>query len=87
MTVGVMAAIYFFILRPVLDTTSKTVESISGPIREAQEQAREAQEQLQEDTKNGDNGSATDLNKLQRCVQKAGQNVNALQACANKFGP
>ncbi len=87
MTVGVLAASYFFIVRPVLDTTSKTVDSISGPIREAQEQAREAQEQLQQDAKKGQPGSATDLGKLQRCVQKAGQNVNALQVCANKFGP
>ena len=82
-----MAAIYFFFVRPVLDTTEKTVESISGPIREAQEQARQAQEQLEQDAKQGNKGSATDLDKLQRCVQKAGQDVNAIQVCANKFAP
>ncbi|MGZ5340871.1 MAG: hypothetical protein ACXWED_05620 [Solirubrobacterales bacterium] len=86
-TAGVMAAAYFFFVRPVLDTTNNAFDSVSGSIKEATEQANQAQNQLQQDAQNGDQGSQLDLNKLQRCVQKAGQNADRLQACAHKFGP
>ncbi|MGZ5342971.1 MAG: hypothetical protein ACXWEK_08045, partial [Solirubrobacterales bacterium] len=79
-TAGVMAAAYFFFVRPVLDTTNNAFDSVSGSIKEATEQANQAQNQLQQDAQNGDQGSQLDLNKLQRCVQKAGQNADRLQA-------
>ncbi len=90
-TVAIMAAAYFFFVKPTLDTTSKAIDSVSDPIREATQQAKEAQSQLQQSA-NQQGGSAgkntqIDIGKLQNCVQKAGQDVNALQACTAKFGP
>ena len=82
-----MAAAYFFFVRPVLDTTNNALDSFSGSIKEATKQAEQAQNQLQKDANNGDAGSQIDLNKLQRCVQKAGKNADRLQACADRFGP
>ena len=89
-TVGVMAAAYFFFVRPVLDTTSDAIDSFSDPINKALEQSQQAQDaanQLESQADNGNKGAQIDLNKLQNCVQKAGQNVNRLNACANRFGP
>ena len=83
-----MAAIYFFFVKPGLDTTTHAIDSISEPIKEAQRQAEEAQQQLQQQQNQGDaHGTQVQINKLQKCVQRAGQNVNALEACASKFGP
>jgi F0F1-type ATP synthase membrane subunit b/b' len=85
-----MAAAYFFFVRPVLDTTNDAIDSFSEPINKALEQSQQAQDaanDLESQANNGDKGAQIDLNKLQRCVQKAGQNVNRLNACANKFGP
>ena len=89
-TVATMAAAYFFFVRPVLDTTSNTIDAFSEPINKALEQSEQAQNaatKLQSQAKNGNQGAQVDLNKLQRCVAKAGQNVNRLNACANRYGP
>jgi F0F1-type ATP synthase membrane subunit b/b' len=90
-----MAAAYFFFVKPAADTTTHAIDSIAEPIKEATKEAHQAQEQLQQqaqtDQSQGNNQSATNtqvqINKLQRCVRKAGQNVNALQNCANKYAP
>jgi F0F1-type ATP synthase membrane subunit b/b' len=86
-TVGTLAAVYFFIIKPASDTANNAFDSISEPLKQAQQQAAQAQQQLKQDTKTGDQGAQVDLNKLQRCVQKAHQDVNRLQRCAQRFGP
>jgi hypothetical protein len=90
-TVGTLAAIYFFVIKPTTDTankgidaTNRVVDSISGPLK----QAENAQQQLQHDVNTG--GSQVDVNKLnqlQRCVQKAGQNANRLTRCTQRYAP
>jgi F0F1-type ATP synthase membrane subunit b/b' len=86
-TVGILAGVYFFIVKPTTDTASHAIDSFSEPLKRAEEQAAQAQEQLKQDTKTGQPGAQIDLNKLQRCVQKAHQDVNRLQRCAERFGP
>jgi len=89
-TVGVMAAAYFFFVRPAIDTTNNAISSFSDPINKALEQSQQATDaatQLQSQAENGNQGAQADLNKLQKCVAKAGQNVNKLNACANKYAP
>jgi hypothetical protein len=86
-TVGILAAVYFFIVKPTTDTASHAIDSISEPLRQAEEQAAAAQEQLKQGTKSGQPGAQIDLGRLQRCVQKAHQDVNRLQRCAERFGP
>ena len=89
-TVGILAGIYFFIVKPATDTANNAIDSFSEPLKQAQEQAAAAQLQLKQDADNGGPGSKSDLNqldKLQRCVQKAHQNVEVLQRCAERFGP
>jgi F0F1-type ATP synthase membrane subunit b/b' len=86
-TVGILAAVYFFIVKPATDTANNAISSISEPLRQAEQQAAAAQQQLKQNTKTGHPGAQIDLNKLQRCVQKAHQDVNRLQRCAERFGP
>jgi predicted PurR-regulated permease PerM len=89
-TVGILAAVYFFIVKPTTDTANNAFDSISEPLKQAEEQAAQAQEQLKQNANSGAPGSKSDLNqldRLQRCVQKAHQNVAVLQRCAERFGP
>jgi len=99
-TIAVLAAIYFFLVRPILDTT----ESISGQItntvnrgldqtEKAQKQAQQAEKQAQQQGAQSFEIQAGGLsleqaNRIQQCVENAGQDVDALQACgelANKL--
>jgi hypothetical protein len=86
-TVGIMAAAYFFFVRPATDTASKAFDSISRPLKQAQQRAARAEEHLQQGSKTGTPGAQVDLVRLQRCVRKAHRDVNRLQRCANRFGP
>jgi F0F1-type ATP synthase membrane subunit b/b' len=85
--VGILAAVYFFIVKPATDTANHAIDSISAPLQQAEQQAAAAQQQLQKGTKTGQPGAQINLNKLQHCVQKAHQDVNRLQRCAERFGP
>jgi F0F1-type ATP synthase membrane subunit b/b' len=99
-TIAILAAVYFFLVRPILDTT----EDISGGIThsvnkglnqaaKAQKQAEQAEQQAQQQGAQSFQIQASGLslkqaNRIQQCVQSAGQDVNALQACgelANKL--
>jgi hypothetical protein len=89
-TVGILAAIYLFVIRPATDTANNAIDSFSEPLKQAEEQAAAAQQQLKQDANNGGPGTHSDmsqLNKLQRCVQKAHQDVNRLQRCTEHFAP
>jgi hypothetical protein len=89
-TVGILAAVYFFVIRPATDTANNAINSFSEPLKQAQQQAALAQQQLQHGAKSGGGGSQSDLNqlnKLQRCVQKAHRDVNRLQRCTRRFAP
>ncbi len=86
-TVGILAGVYFFIVKPATDTANNAIDSFSEPLKQAEEQAAAAQQTLQHQSKTGQPGAQVDLNRLQHCVQKAHQNVNRLQRCAERFGP
>ena len=86
-TVGTLAAVYFFIIKPVTNTTNNAFDSVGKSVNQALKQANQAQSQLENQAQNGSSGSQVNLNKLQRCVQKAGQNANRLNACASKYAP
>lgn len=89
-TVGTLAAVYFFIVKPATDTANNAFDSISEPLKQAEEQAAQAQQQLKQNANDGGAGSKSDLNhlaRLQRCVQKAHQNVSRLEHCTQRFAP
>jgi F0F1-type ATP synthase membrane subunit b/b' len=99
-TIAILAAVYFFLVRPILDTT----EDISGGVlnsvnkglsqaAKAQRQARQAEKQAQQQGAQSFEIQASGLSlkqaqRIQQCVHSAGQDVDALQACgqlANKL--
>jgi hypothetical protein len=90
-TVGILAAVYFFAIKPATDTANNAINSFSKPIRQAQKQAALAQQELQHNVNSSSGGShqsdLSRLNRLQRCVQKAHQNVSRLERCTQRFAP
>jgi predicted PurR-regulated permease PerM len=90
-TVGILAAIYFFAIKPATDTANNAINSFSEPIQQAEKQAALAQQQLQHNVNSSGGGShqsdLNQLNKLQKCIQKAHQNVNRLERCTRRFAP
>ena len=83
-TVAILAAVYFFIVKPTLDTTSDITN-----------RAFESSDQIQQEIRESIQGSGVDVNipnsksqaqKLGDCMQKAVGNVEAVQKCANRYG-
>ena len=92
-TVAILAAIYFFMVRPILDTTEDISSGITHSVNKglsqaakAQRQAEQAEQQAQEQGDQSFSIQASGLTlkqaeKIQNCVEKAGQDTSALQAC------
>ena len=92
-TVAILAAIYFFMVRPILDTT----EDISGGVLNSvnkgldqaakeQKQANQAEKQAQHQGAQSFEIQANDVtpkqaDKLLKCVQSANGDVTKIQAC------
>jgi hypothetical protein len=57
-TVGTLAAVYFFILKPILDTTNETVDKFSQPLNQSlqlsQQQFQQAQRQIRQGANQAD---------------------------------
>ena len=88
-TVGILAAIYFFAIKPATDTANNAINSFSQPLQQAEQQVADAQQQLQQNAKSGGGSQSelSQLNKLQKCVKHAHQDVNRLQRCTQRFAP
>jgi hypothetical protein len=87
-TVATLAAAYFFIVRPVTDTTKHAFDSVSPLIQQGERQAAEAQAEARRAARRSDNPLVDRrLVLLQRCVQRAGQNVNRLERCTHRYAP
>ena len=88
--VAILAASYFFIVKPILDTTNNTIDRAfdeSANIQKSVQQSiKQANQQAQQQGTGSVQFSASGLtpkqaDKIQRCVDRAGGDVNALQAC------
>ena len=85
-TVAIFAAVYFFILKPILDTTTETINT-------AFEGSQGITEQIQESL---DNSGIEDFDinldsqkqamKLLDCIQRANQDVEKIERCNDRFG-
>ncbi|MEK6251266.1 MAG: hypothetical protein AABM43_04860 [Actinomycetota bacterium] len=95
-SVGILVAAYFFIVRPVLDTTNKAIDSANtgfGAVnsnigREIQRSIRQTnrhvQRQINRSVRQSSPNSARQK-KLLHCVQHAHGNVNRIQRCGRRF--
>ena len=93
-TVAVLAAIYFFIVKPVLDTTetvssgfNESLGGVSKSVNKSIKQANEAAAQQGAGTVTFESEglSPKQADTLLKCVQNAGGDVNAIQACNDEY--
>ena len=93
-TVAILAAVYFFIVKPTLDTTESITDNVTGSINESfddfspdiQQSIREARK-LQNKANQSSQAQIADANKLLDCIQDANGNVNKITNCNEKFAP
>ena len=96
MTVGILAAVYFFIVRPALDTTEKISHEVNVNVEKGFEQTnlgdidktinnvnRKVQREIKKSLRQSQHHSAA--NKLIDCIQRAHQDVTKIQHCTEKY--
>lgn len=88
-----LALVYYFLVRPVLDTTERVSTGIQGNIQKSLDQVNEAFGQtgtignparIRRQIRNSSGG---DQARLLDCVQRAGREVHRLQRCAARLAP
>jgi Tfp pilus assembly protein PilO len=95
-TVGILAAVYFFLVRPALDTTEKISHEVNvnveksfkganfGEINETIDDVnRQVQREIQKSLRQSQRQGNAD--QLIHCIQRAHQNVNRIQRCSERF--
>jgi hypothetical protein len=92
-TVAILAAVYFLIVRPVLDTTENAFETaspafeslndVSGQVRRSFRQARRIQAHQQASS----TAQVDEANKLLDCITDAAGDVDKIERCNAKFDP
>lgn len=91
-TVAVLAAAYFFIVRPVLDTTEKAVNESFEQSRRAQQESQQALHDANVQAARSRANSYRDslrsawpaaAREVSSCVQKAGDDGHELNRCVN----
>jgi Tfp pilus assembly protein PilO len=95
-TVGILAAVYFFVVRPVLDTTEKVSHEVNVNVQKGLKEAniaeinktiedvnRQVQREIKKSLRHAPSHSAAD--KLLRCVQRAHQDVHKIERCNEKY--
>lgn len=96
MTAGILAAVYFFVVKPTLETTEKISHEVNGNIQKGFEQTdlsqinktiddvnRRVQREVRKSLRTSPNTKHAD--KLVRCIQRANQDVHKIQRCSEKY--
>jgi hypothetical protein len=95
-TVGILAAVYFFIVKPTLDTTENISHEVNVNVQKGLEQSdlndisgtiEDVNRRVQREIKRSFRASKQqgDADKLIHCIQRAHQNVNRIQLCSERF--
>jgi Tfp pilus assembly protein PilO len=95
-TVGILAAAYFFIVKPTLETTKEISHEVSGNVQRGFQQSDlgdinktidDVNRQVQREIKKSLRASKRqgDADKLISCIKRAHQNVNRIQRCSERF--
>ena len=95
-TVGILAAVYFFVVKPTLETTKEISHEVNGNIQKGFQQSdfgeinktiddvnRRVQREIKQSLRQSQRQG--DADKLIRCIQRAHQNVNRIQRCSEHF--
>ena len=90
-TVAILAAVYLFAIKPILDTTNQAFESVTAPFGEIQSEIQNSFDDAGidgfdvKDIDTSGKGGNKKAQLLLKCVERAGQDVNELKACADKY--
>jgi len=95
-TVGILAAVYFFIVKPTLETTKDISHEVNVNVEKGfqqtdfgdiNKQIEDVNRQVQREIKRSLRQSQRQGNadKLIACIQRANQNVNRIQRCSERF--
>jgi Tfp pilus assembly protein PilO len=95
-TVGIIAAVGFFLVKPALETTEKISHETNVNIQKGFEQTdvskinktiddvnRRVQREVRKSLRQSPSTKSAD--KLLRCIQRAHQDVNRIQRCSEKY--
>ena len=84
-TIAILAAVYFFIIKPTLDTTNTAFESFSDSFDGFNSLPSDIQTEIDDAF-----DSTSDSGRLQDCIDRAingtDVNQNQLQRCVDRFG-
>ena len=84
-TVAILAAVYFFIVKPTLDTTNTAFESVTDSFDGFDDLSGDVQSQVEDAF-----DSTSDSGRLEECISRAingnDVNENALTRCVDRFG-
>ena len=96
MTLGILAGVYFFVVRPALDTTEKISHEVNVNVQKGFEQTdlgdinktiddvnRRVQREVRKSFRQSQNHGGA--KKLVRCIQRAHQDVHKIQRCSEKY--
>jgi hypothetical protein len=95
-TVGILAAVYFFVVKPTLETTKEISHEVNVNVQKGFQQSDlgdinktidDVNRQVQREIKKSYRTSKQqgDADKLINCIQRAHQNVNKIQRCSERF--
>ena len=90
-TVGVLAAVYFFAIKPVLDTTNeafdRAFDATDGITEEIQQSFDDSGlKGFNADSIDIDDTSTKQAERLLNCVQRAQPDTDKMQRCVQRFG-
>ena len=96
-TVAILAAIYFLIIRPVLDTTEDITnqafesfelpDNIAPDVERSIDKAFNQAEKAQDQAASSSSAQIRNAEKLLDCINNASGDVNKISACNAKFSP
>ena len=85
-TVAIFAAVYFFILKPILDTTTETIDRAFEGSQGITDQIQQSLDDSGLDDYDINLDSQRQAAKLLNCIQRANQDIERIQRCNSRFG-
>ena len=84
-TVGILAAVYFLLLRPILDTTNNTIDKAFDSFGGIESSIDSAFDDAGVNPPNLSGVGKTDAEKVLACVERVQPNASRMQKCAERF--
>ncbi len=85
-TIGILAAVYFFLVRPILDTTNDTIDKAFDSFDGVESSLDNAFEDAGINNPPNLTGvGKTDAEKVLACVQRVQPDTTKMQKCAERF--